>query len=312
MPFEFRIRFHLLPEDRLALAESRFDLPPEAHHLRLVAWKRDTTIAESPRVILVGGPYPTEDEARRDGQRARTALLLWALQRRLAIDLGDDRRRGGFTEAGRAHFSKHLGGPVREQLHGLDVYELIDGQVFVDISVSPGLQLGASTAIASLANWYLENRDLSDRQALASELYCAAHFDGPFRSRFITLMTAVEALLDYQPRPADVVKVVEELERTVDASTLERTAKQSLRSSLAWLHTESIGQAGQRTADQLLTGKEYGGKTPGKYFRDCYELRSTIIHTGRVPTVVDLLDTSNELHRFVGDLLHAAIRVPAI
>jgi hypothetical protein len=119
MSFEFRLRFHLLPEDRIDLSENRIEVPIGDGHLRLIAWRRDTPINESPRAFLVGGPYPTEEDARADGLRARRSLLLWALQRRLAIDLGDGRKEGGFTEAGREHFAKQFGGPIREQFHGL-------------------------------------------------------------------------------------------------------------------------------------------------------------------------------------------------
>lgn len=312
MQFEFRIRFHLLPEDRVALSEALVQLPVARAHLRLVASKLGSKIEDSNRVFLVGGPFASEAEAREDAMRAKRALLLWALQRRLAIDFGDNRRRGHFTLAGAEHFSKLLGGPVRAQIHGVDVYEKVEGQRFVDISLSPGLRVGADLTIAWLAKWYSDNPSLSAREELAAELYCAAHFDTPLRSRFITLMTAIEALLEHQPRASATVAVVQALEKHVKASALARAEKQSLLGSLKWLHTESIGQAGRRTAEQHLSGNLYGGQKPGKYFSDCYELRSTIVHTGRVPVSVDLLEVTNELHRFLGDLLHSAIAIPPL
>ena len=77
---------------------------------------------------------------------------------------------------------------------------------------------------------------------------------------------------------AEIIAVVELLERAVKESLLDPKAQQSLLSSLEWLHEESIGQAGWRTASELLTDQEYGGVAPGKYFNECYELRSTIVH----------------------------------
>jgi hypothetical protein len=199
---------------------------------------------------------------------------------------------------------------VRQQLHGLDVYEQQEGQRFVDINAEAGLRIGSGGASTSIARWYEENRPITAKQELATELYCSASFDAPYRSRFLTLMTSVEALLDHQPRPTEVIAVVEGLEKMVTESTLNPKAKQSLRSSLAWLHQESIGQAGRRVASTLLPGATYRGVDPGKYFRQCYDLRSTIVHSGRVPSDVDLLEVVNQLHGFVGDLLHAAIGIP--
>ena len=311
MSHEFRIRFHLLPEDRIDASDAKLALPGDAGHLRLVAWSSNSVIADSPQLFLVGGPYLSSEEATNDGLRARRALLLWALQRRLAVDLGDGKRRSGLTPAGVAHFSAQLGGPVRQQLHGLDVYEREENQKFIDIKLQPGLRINATTAVAAIGGWYEINRQLTDKQALAAELFCTAHFDAPFRSRFLTLMTALEALLDHAPRPAAVKAVVSSLEAAVNASQLAPGAKRSLLSSLEWLHNESIGQAGRRTARELLGEEQYGGMSAEKYFQESYTLRSIIVHSGRVPDSVELLDASNELHRFAGDLLHAHIGLQA-
>lgn len=309
MQFEFRLRFHLLPDDRLDSAEPSLSLPVGENHLRLTAWRKDTLIQDNPRLVLIGGPYDSPENAVADALRTRRAVLLWALQRRLAIDLGESKRRGGLTPAGESWLEQQFGAPVRQQVHGIDVYQQQDGQLFVDISVSPGLKIDPQGASESIARWYNEDRNLSGKQELAAELYCSAHFDAPLRSRFLTLMTALEALLDHQPRSQEVIALVESLEQSVMGATLDKHAKQSILSSLEWLHQESIGQAGRRTATDLLPTGKYGGMSSSKYFRECYELRSTIVHSGRVPKDVDLLDVTNELHRFVGDLLHAAMGV---
>jgi hypothetical protein len=271
MPFEYRFRFHLLPEDRITSAEPRLQLPGTGGHLRLQGWTRDAPIDQSPRVVLVGGSFKTLEAAREDGQRARRAVLLWALQRRLAVDLGDGRRRGGLTQAGAEHFAKQLGGPVRDQLHGLDVYEQFENQRFLGVEVNPGLRIGAKATIESIASWYDVNLALTEKQDLAAELYCSAHFDAPFRSRFLTLMTALEALLDHRPRSDKVRTVVAALEAAVEVSQLDRGEKHSLFGSLKWLHQESIGQAGRRVAATLLPTGTYAGLDAAKYFRKCYD-----------------------------------------
>ena len=125
-------------------------------------------------------------------------------------------------------------------------------------------------------------------------------------------MTALEALLEYQPRSAPVIELVELLEKTVSTSDVLAAEKKSLLSSLKWLHNESIGQAGRRRADTLLAGRTYDGRTPGRYFSSCYELRSRLVHSGHIADDVDLLVVSNTLQQFVGDLLHSSLGVAGI
>ena len=126
----------------------------------------------------------------------------------------------------------------------------------------------------------------------------------------MTYVTAVEALLEPAPRPTQVQAVVASLEAMVSAATLLRDEKQSLLSTLAWLHNESIGQAGRRLARELLSGREYGKLPPDKFFQQKYDLRSNIVHRGHQGDSIDLLEESNEMCRFVGDLLAASIGVP--
>ena len=110
-----------------------------------------------------------------------------------------------------------------------------------------------------------------------------------------------------------VVALVKSLEQTVrDSLIWQPDQKQSVASSLRWLYSEFIGQAGRRIANSLLIDRLYGGLSPGKYFSYCYELRSRIVHSGHIPENVDLLEVSNVLHQFVGDLLQASIGIPAI
>src|ERR1043165_6513349 len=171
MPFEFRLCFHLLPEDRLDSTEPKLPLPGPANHLHLSAWNLGVPINDSPRISLVGRPYETLDQAAADGKRARHAVLLWALEQRRAIDLGDNHHRGSITASGKAWFAKELGGPVRKTLHGLDVYEQLQGQRFVNIEFTAALKIGVTSAIESIAHWYTANPQISEKQALAAELY---------------------------------------------------------------------------------------------------------------------------------------------
>src|SRR5205823_5228265 len=146
-------------------------------------------------------------------------------------------------------FQKEAGGPVRSDIHGIDVYEHIDGLSFVAINAEASIGKAAAAFVEEVAAAVASPVFLNAKQELAGEILSASYFDASDRSRFITLITAVEALLDRQPR-------------------------------------ESIGQAGRALAERLLDGKVYEGQTPAQFFSLCYGLRSSILHSGKVPAEI--------------------------
>src|SRR5271157_2955816 len=159
---------------------------------------------------------------------------------------------------------------------------------------------------------FVEPVALTEKQVVAAELYCSSFFDVSFRSRLITLMSAVEALLDCPERSSAVLDVVDLLDKTVKEANIDEATKAAMRGSLQWLRQDSIGQTGKILSTRLLAGREYLGKTAPKFFRYCYDLRSQIVHNGQPsdPTV-DLLGIANTFQAFVADLLLASFGVSA-
>ena len=145
---------------------------------------------------------------------------------------------------------------------------------------------------------------LSAKQELAGEILSASYFDASDRSRFVTLITAVEALLDPQPRPAAAQQVVTRMMQIVEEGGVDDGTRAAMSGSLQWLKRESIGQAGRTLADRLLPGRVYEAQPPARFFTFCYELRSSILHLGNVPVAInDFPSVCAEAHAFVCDLL---------
>lgn len=146
---------------------------------------------------------------------------------------------------------------------------------------------------------------------LAAELYGASFFDVAFRSRFITLVTAVEALLDAPLRSNEIQVFVNDAKAKANSLVADPATRQAVVSSLEWLKNDSIGQTGRALAERLLVNLEYAGLSAGKIFSHCYRLRSEIVHNGKTsdPTI-DLLQLSNACQAFVADLLLASLGVP--
>lgn len=304
--YMFRLRFHLLDGDHIEsdLEEIVLLEDERGRRLRLRSGGRGSPIKGHSKAALIGGPFPAETEAREAADRARRALLTWAIHEKLGIDVGDGKRRGGFTNHGKAHFAEMLGGPVRDDLHGIDVYENQEGLTFVGLSVKAALGKSADAFCSRVAAAFQEPTLISEKQALAAELYCSSFFDVSFRSRLITLVTALEALLTPAARPAAVIAAVASLEAVVQKAELDEATRSAMLGSLRWLRQESVGQAGRALVTSVLGQATYGGLEAVRFFTYLYDLRSQILHTGKPKDAqLDLLGVCNEAQRFVADLI---------
>jgi hypothetical protein len=307
--FEFRLRFHLREGDRIEDASEELVIAenPSGPRLRLKSGELGTAIKERSRAALLGGPYPTEEEARLAAQIAKRAVLIWAVRQRIGIDLGDGKLRSGFTNYGRQWLEERVGGPVRNDLHGVDVFERQDGLKFVSFNLTATVGKSAKTFVETIANEFARPTQLSDKQVVAAELYSSSFFDVSPRSRLVTLVSAVEALLDLKERPRAAVDLVKLFKDHMKKAALDEATKSALHGSLERLRRESVGQCGRRLAEELLRDREYAGKRAAKFYSFCYDIRSQIVHDGHAhDTSLDLGEVTNTLGLFVADLLLAS------
>lgn len=311
--FDFRLRFHLLDGDRIHESAEEIDVSVELNGtvLSLKSGAPGVPINALSRAALKGGPYMSEEEASAAAVRARNALLIWAIQQRIGIDIGDGKRRGGLTEFGREQLEVATGSPMRDDVHGIDVFPHREGQKFALFDAALSVGKSSPAFRACIAKYFEAPIALSDKQVIAAELYCSSFFDISGRSRFITLVSAVEALLETSPRSTIAVQVVDFLEDIVERSGIDQSTRNSMKGSLGWLRYESIGQAGRKLATSVLADRQYAGKSPERFFEFCYGLRSQLLHNGRAgDATVDINFIANTLNGFVADLLLASAGVP--
>jgi hypothetical protein len=209
---------------------------------------------------------------------------------------------------------EEIGHPVnfRNDVHGLDVYECHEAVRFASGSANAFQPYPPDRFAESIHASLAARRAHNDKVWVAAELYCAAFFDRASRSRFITLVTALEALLDNKPRTGEALALITSWQnelKKVPASALDHSTRSAMMSTLGFMQRESIGQAGRALSDRLLTDRIYRGESASEFFPQCYALRSEIVHSGRPKDAsVDLSDLSNACMIFVGDLLREALR----
>jgi hypothetical protein len=303
----------MLKGDHINSEEEELELlrTQDGQTIRLRAGSRGTQIRQSSEIAILGGPYSSPEEATQAAERARESVVVWALRERLGVDFGDGIMRSFITDFGKKHYERELGHPVRNDRLGIDVYESQEGLFFGAREIALALGKNAETFVDQMQQTLSAPLGLSEKQMLAAELYGASFFDVSFRSRFITLVTAVEALLDAPLRSREIQVFVDDAKTKAKSLVADTATRQAIVSSLEWLRNDSIGQAGRLLAERLLVDLEYDGLKAGKFFSHCYGLRSEIVHNGKTsdPTI-DLLQLSNTCHAFVADLLLASFGVP--
>lgn len=304
--YSFRLPFKLPGRARLGLTDEQFFLE---HTAERRVWLRGTAnesqpLCEATSLVLRGEGYEGEAEAAREGERWRDVLSRALARAHLAADFGDRMPYGMLSEAGEAAFAVELGHPVLGERPGV--------AVFVD---QPGLRFVAMHAEGCMRPSEERNRGILEqaarsadpmdaRERIAFDLYSGSFFQPLADSRLLMLTMAVETLLILLPRSERVQEHVQAMVVATEANTaLTRAEIDSLKGSLMWLHSESIGQAGRRLV-RTLEPHRYGGLKPEVLFTRCYEMRSALTH-GKTPRPdrmkVDLL--AAHLEALVGDLL---------
>jgi len=309
--YDFRLRFNF-PEAygiNSDVEEIELLVSPLGERIRLRSGASGTPIKDHNRAAVLGGPFASEDHARAAAEKSKRVLLYWAIEQRLGIDFGDGKQRSMATNAYLAMLEKQYGHPFRNDIHGIDVYEHVEKKVtFVSVSAKATVGKSPPTLIATFQREYLNSRQLTEKQVLASEIYASSFFDVSSRSRFITLVTAVEALLEPLKRSDKVEALVEELKATTQKSKIDEPTRESIIGSLERLRHQSIRQAGRTLAHRLIPNEFFDGQSSADFFTRCYDLRSQILHRGTIEDdLVDIWHLANVMESFVARLLLAAL-----
>lgn len=145
---------------------------------------------------------------------------------------------------------------------------------------------------------------LTEKEILSLELFNTALFQSNSKIQFLTFMTAIEALIECKPRSYDTCAYVEMLTKlTEDCTFISDEDKRSMKGSLGWLRDESIGQAGRRIVKERLGNRMYAGMSAENYFKKCYDIRSKLVHSGKLDDCEQFDKICCRLIGFVSDLI---------
>lgn len=294
--YGLRLRFNLPSDSNIQEKSTELELLqlPDGRPLTLHALSADS-IADCAKLSVRAGGFASEQEARACAQRVRNALLICGAITQIGIDVGQDKAASRLGDAVRDRWRKE-GKRLLDDVHGISVFPEDLPVRFVSGWARVVRGLRAEEFVGQFRRALEAVTELSSRKALSLELYAASKFESSQRARFVTLVSAVEALAEQEYEDRQILDHVESLIEATKEK-LEAPARDQLLSRLGQLKRWSIARACKEMVTEHLGPKE------AEAFAYAYDVRSEILHEGRVPAGADLGRDCHKLDELVSQLL---------
>lgn len=295
--YGFRIRFLLSKGQCINCDSGSLDLNlPKSGASITIRAVGAKSISDTDNIAIVGIGFTTKAQATECGEKLKRAVLLVGASLRIGIDPGKDQSRGGLGKVVR-DMGRHKGLNIINDIHGLCVYDEDLPVSFCSVKGDVIMGTQADRFAQELTSTYFRNPMLSDKQVLSLELYNSSHFESSLRARFLSLVTAVEALVSRPTVSDDVVMHLDKLMDITSRSTLDEKQKYSINNGLGNIKQESISKACRSLVNQLL------GNESEDQFKRAYKVRAKILHTGLEPSGVALRSLVPQLDELVSKLI---------
>lgn len=237
-------RFHLPDRVRLGVDAAKWALVDDGDQgisVLIRSAEDGKAIKEASTLILRGKGYEAQDEAWTEGYHWRDTLQAALALLGMGADFGDRRPGGGFTSHALERAEQRVERPVLNETPGLQVFQcdplpLLVRAGAVKAVFTPNQERTQNALRAAASSRFR----FTDAERLAFDLFSTSFFQPSPDARLLTLMMAVETLLELEPRSQEARAHVDELIRRTEAAHLPDSEKQSVTGSLRWLYDESI------------------------------------------------------------------------
>ena len=306
MTYAARVTFRLEHVGSLQSDEQRIEFLPQGSKTphRIISGNRDLPIGQVDRLSLISPSHETESQAETASSALIDALLIYAVRRSRAIDLGHCTHAECFiTSAGEEEFKRiyNVERVLADNL-GPTIFVEQPKPTFVNFRATPHVSAPLDTLTEFLQENLYRITFESDKARNSAYLFTLVHFQISPVAQFLLLFISIEALLSPAPAPAPISQHVDSLIALTRDSNLPKTEIDALCSSLSFAKRESISKTARTLAVTKLSGKTYMELCPDDFFKAIYKTRNNIVHRGKVDN--DELSTLHEhMNRFVIDLI---------
>jgi hypothetical protein len=296
--YGFRIRFNL-PTGR------QVNEPAKEVKIEVAGIKEDvllkaygaSTIKDAHILLLIGTGFNTEEYAFQVGERIRRALLLTSTSLQLGVDVGMKPIKYG-DNSSVIQFAEEQDILLLEDIHGLCTYPECYSNISFGEVFPPNVVIGQplDKLQKGIERYYKLDLKLNRKLTLALELYNSSYYEASLKARFLTLIIAVEALADQKRLSNGLIQLLDEL-IDLTKQKISGTAADSLADRIGNLKRESIS----KSCSNLI--ESYLGKEDTKFFKDCYEVRSCLMHNGIIKDPKDFGSKVPKLDKLISKLL---------
>jgi hypothetical protein len=303
--FTFRYRLKLAPRSSVNAPETQVVLRIHGpHHVDLASLDQKP-LSETHDLVLRASGWSTSDEAEAEGCAHRDWLTIALVRHRIGTYPADVAPKGTFFNIFLRSLEKDIGAPVLNDSFGLTVFHSEPAPRFASMG-------GATIIMGVTADKLRETFEslcdrpavLTSRERLAIDLFNTSFLESSSATRLLTLVMAIESLLELQPRSPGVVALIESFLATVSTTELiPSSERNSLAGSLGYLRFESISAAGRAFVSNRLGGRRYLEMSAAEFFTECYDARSRLVHGRNPPDYKKIGRLAATLEVFVSDLL---------
>lgn len=311
-PYSFRNLFRIRGNKLGIPSPTRLLEPTGPGESIFLASPTGADIQEDFDVVLAGCAYASFDDAVHAGRRWRQIMQATFAREGISCEFGadDDAKLSPLHETVKHHIGMfpdiRPGDTVYEDRIGLLVFNAHPVPKFMFayggapiVSVSPPSSDLISNAKQRDSGYW------SDELRLAYKLVHSALADSNQETRFILMVTAVEALIPYRKKEPHLADMLEALRPIAEGmQSFDETTRKTVDGLLKSSQYQSIRKYGLMLAERL--DGDYGGMAAKKYFDEAYKARSDLAH-GNLARLGEeaLREQFPELKRFVLDILES-------
>ena len=117
-------------------------------------------------------------------------------------------------------------------------------------------------------------------------------------------MSSIECLISQKENIPEIITIIHKTQEDIKLLNLDNEITDSVVGSLTFLKNESIKRSGKSLVAELFkkTDETFNGLTPTVFFSKAYDLRSKLVHEGKIET--KYLDIENaQMQEFAGSFL---------
>lgn len=311
--FSFRLKFKIPRNTTLNSLDEKIILRSSQMSIDyVVSGEFNKTIQESEVINLTGNGYKSIDEALQAGIHAKETITIELIKLKVGYEFLPiySAKEEEFTrELGLELHGLKISGREKRNLYpilGLTVYKN-DPDILFSIASNPVVPVEADVnrVFGPLGKSLKVKRKLSDKELLAITLYGSAQFEESPTMKFLALNIVLESLIVIRPKPRNesVNDAIDCLIRELNEMALDKNEVEGIRKTLLKYKEKSISRSLKDLVAYYLGEEKYFGMSVRKFITLSYEIRSTLVHNGKILNQRSFPTILQELNNLVADLL---------